>query len=170
LGSLRMPTRLRDELSKQYGTLLTGDPKSNVKATLDILRSKRPPKVIVVGDFTLKAFIESGYRPDLGIFDNKTKRSSFPVLEKPTNVVSNPAGHISDEAVSSIRQLLLSKGPSLLFVDGEEDLLALPAILHSPEGSIVIYGMPGKGMVVIVADKEIKEKIASLISQFERTG
>ena len=170
MGSLRMPTRLRDELSKQYGTLLTGDPKSNVEAALDILRSKRPPKVVVVGDFTLKAFIESGYRPNLGIFDNKTKRSLFPISERPTNVVSNPAGHISDEAVLTIRRLLLSEGPSLLFVDGEEDLLSLPAILYSPEGSIVIYGMPGKGMVVIVADKEIKEKIASLISQFERTG
>ena len=160
MGSLRMPMRLRDELSKQYGTLLTGDPKSNVRAALGILRSKRPPRVIMVGDFTLKAFIESGYRPNLGIFDNKTKRSLFPISERPTNVVSNPAGHISDEAVLTIRRLLLSEGPSLLFVDGEEDLLSLPAILYSPEGSIVIYGMPGKGMVVIVADKEIKEKIA----------
>jgi uncharacterized protein (UPF0218 family) len=165
-----MPLRLRDELSKQYGILLKGDIESNVKTALDILRAKHPPKIIVVGDFTLKAFIESGYRPDLGIFDNRTKRSSFPISEKPTSVVSNPAGHISDEAVSSIRQLLLSKGPSLLFVEGEEDLLSIPAILYSPEGSIVIYGMPNKGMVIIFADREIKEKIASLICQFERTS
>jgi uncharacterized protein (UPF0218 family) len=170
LGSLRMPVRLRDELSKRYGILLTGDPESNVKAALDILRTRHPPKVIVVGDFTLKTFIESGYRPDLGIFDSRTRRSSFPISEKPTNVVSNPAGHISDEAVSSIRQLLLHKSPRLLLVKGEEDLLSLPALLYSPEGSIVIYGMPDEGMMVIVAERKIKEKIASLISQFERIG
>jgi uncharacterized protein (UPF0218 family) len=85
-------------------------------------------------------------------------------------VVSNPAGHISDEAVSSIRQLLLHKSPRLLLVKGEEDLLSLPALLYSPEGSIVIYGMPDEGMMVIVAERKIKEKIASLISQFERIG
>ena len=161
---------LRDELSKRYGTLLTDDPESNVKAALDILKTKHPPKVIIVGDFTLKTFIKSGYRPDLGIFDSRTKRSPFPISEKPTNVVSNPAGHISDKAASCIRQLLLLKGPQLLEVRGEEDLLSLPALLHSPEGSIVIYGMPDKGMMVIVAEKKIKEKIASLISQFERIG
>jgi uncharacterized protein (UPF0218 family) len=30
--------------------------------------------------------------------------------------------------------------------------------------------MPDEGMMVIVAEKKIKEKIASLISQFERIG
>jgi len=165
-----MPVHLRDELSKRYGTLLTGDPESNVKAALDIFKTKHPPKVIIVGDFTLKIFIKSGYRPDLGIFDSRTKRFPFPISEKTTNVVSNPAGHISDKAASCIRQLLLLKGPRLLKVEGEEDLLSLPALLHSPEGSIVIYGMPEKGMMVIVAEKKIKEKIASLISQFERIG
>jgi uncharacterized protein (UPF0218 family) len=163
-----MPAHLRDELSKGYGILLMGNPESNVKAALEILKIRHPPKVIIVGDFTLKTFIKTGYRPDLGIFDNRTKRSSFPISEKPTGVVSNPAGRISDEAISSIRQLLLLKDPQLLLVKGEEDLLSLPAILYSPEGSMVIYGMPDRGMTIIVAEKKIKEKIASLIRQFER--
>ena len=168
MGALRLPERLRGELSKTYGILFTNTPVCNVKAILRVVNSKRPPKVTVVGDFTLKAFLDAGFRPDLGIFDNKTRRASFRLLEKPTAYVANPAGTITDESVSIIKRALESDSPCLLFVEGEEDLLSLPAIIHSPVGSLVVYGMPNKGMIAISVQKEIKEKICGLLSQFER--
>lgn len=168
MGLLRLPDSLRAELSKPYGMLLTGDLESNIKAVIDLANKKHPPKIVVVGDFALSGFIKLGYLPSLGIYDKKTKRSSFTTTIKPTEVVSNPAGHISDEAIIAIKRLLSSPTPSTLYVDGEEDLLSIPAILHSPEGSFVIYGLPEKGMVLITVEKSIKKKVSEIMKHFER--
>jgi uncharacterized protein (UPF0218 family) len=170
LGALRLPEHLREELSKIYGTLLTDEPSLNVKTVLKHIKSKPPPKVTIVGDFTLHAFLKAGYRPDLGIFDNKTKRTAFIINESPTVCVPNPAGLITDEATLAIRQALSSDSQNMLLIKGEEDLLSLVAIMGSPDGSLVIYGLPDRGMVVVTVQKEIKEKIGMLVSQFSRTS
>jgi len=170
LGLLRMPDSLRGELSKTYGTLLTGTPGRNVARALRMIQSRRPPKVIVVGDFTLHHFLEAGFRPDVGIFDMKTRRSDFSGAIRDEGAVrtSNPQGCISDEAAAALDVALLSEGPVQILVDGEEDLLSLPAIAKSPLGSFVIYGMPKRGMVVLTVDKGMKEKIGSLLGKFTR--
>jgi uncharacterized protein (UPF0218 family) len=171
LAPLRMPERLRIELSsKSFGTIFSGDPKANAEHVLKLIKSRHPPKVIIVGDFTLKVFSDSGFHPDLGIFDKRTKRSAFVGPNDFNEKISNPAGQITDEAVAAIRRLLSAPLPSTLFVEGEEDLLALPAIVQAPKGSFIIYGLPGEGIVVVTADKKTKEKINDLISQFERTS
>lgn len=168
LGLLKLPEWLRSELSKPYGMILTGDLDSNVKIVLSMINEERPPKVIVVGDYALGGFLKLGYMPSLGIFDRKTKRSPFPLTMNPTDTVVNPPGHISDEAAFAIKRLLSYSAPSLLFVDGEEDLLALPAILYSPERSFVIYGLPSVGMALVKVDKDIKKKISEILDDFER--
>ncbi|MDD1776361.1 MAG: DUF359 domain-containing protein [Candidatus Methanomethylicus sp.] len=168
LSALRLPDHLRGKLSRVYGNLLCGEPSSNVKTVLAQINSVRPPKVTIVGDFTLKAFIDAGYRPDLGIFDNKTRRDAFVTHEPPTIQVTNPPGLITNEAIIAIRQSLSSKEKIMLLVLGEEDLLSLVSILESPEDSLVIYGLPDKGMIVITVTKTIKEKMRKLLSQFPR--
>lgn len=168
LGLLRLPEKLRCELSKPYGTLLTGDLDSNVKLVLGLANKKRPPKIVVVGDYVLTGFINRGYVPNLAIYDKKSKRAPFPITLEPTEVVKNPPGHISDEAILTIKRLLSSPGPSILYVEGEEDLLSLPVILHSPDGSFVIYGIPGKGMALVMVNKEIKKKASEFMDKFEK--
>jgi hypothetical protein len=168
-----MPEHLRGELaSEDFGTLLQGNPSENASCVMKIIASKKPPKVIAVGDVTLKALLEAGCIPDLGIFDRQTKRlpCEFPKVE--TKTVKNPAGEITDEAVSSIKKALFARRMQrvMLVVEGEEDLLALAAITQAPNGSLVIYGMPNRGMVVATADSETKEKVAFVISQFQRKG
>ena len=170
LGLLRLPERLRSELSKPYGILLTGELDSNVKSVLSMMNKESPPKVIIVGDYVLMGFIKFGYMPALGIFDRKTKRSPFLLTINPTESVVNPPGHISDEAVFAIRRLISCSASSLLFVDGEEDLLALPAILYSPEGSYVIYGLPSVGMVLVKVNKDVKKKVSEILEAFERVS
>ncbi|MGQ9759108.1 MAG: GTP-dependent dephospho-CoA kinase family protein [Candidatus Methanomethylicaceae archaeon] len=168
MGAFRLPERLRPALSKPYGTLLMGELNSNVKVVVGLINKKRPPKVVVVGDYVLVGFINYGYTPSLGIYDKKSKRSPFPADIEPTEVVTNPPGHISDEAILAIKRLLSSPSPSILYVEGEEDLLSLPVILYSPEGSFVIYGIPEKGMALIMVNKEIKRKALEFMDQFER--
>jgi len=55
----------------------------------------------------------------------------------------------------------------LLIVDGEEDLA--PLVLHPlcPIGSVILYGQPGKGVVIRWCDEESKERCRNLLAQFE---
>ncbi|MEN3007403.1 MAG: FkbM family methyltransferase, partial [Candidatus Methanosuratincola petrocarbonis] len=50
---------------KEYGILLAGSPVENAARAIELFMRKRPPKVIVVGDFTLKTLIDHGFVPDL---------------------------------------------------------------------------------------------------------
>jgi len=43
-------------------------------------------------------------------------------------------------------------------VTGEEDLLALPAIVLAPLGSVVLYGQYDKGVVINEVTEELKKK------------
>jgi uncharacterized protein (UPF0218 family) len=173
LGTLRMPDGLRGELSSDaYGTLLSGTAAENASHAKEIISSKKPPRVVVVGDFTLRALLCTGYTPDLGIFDRLTKRVAYDFPSIKAEVVRNPAGEITDEAVSFIKKALSGRRrkTSMLAVDGEEDLLSLPAIALAPVGSLVIYGLPNRGMMLVTADLETKKKIESIISRFKREG
>lgn len=169
MGYLKLPESLRQELTKEYGILLAGSPKENAVRAIDLFRRKHPPKVIVVGDFTLKSLIDHGFIPDLAVYDKKTKRSGFQKLDlHPTCTVENPPGTITDESFSAIKVALESKKQTAICVEGEEDLLSIPAILLSPIGSIVVYGMPDRGMVLVEADEETKNKVRSILDRFEK--
>lgn len=54
----------------------------------------------------------------------------------------------------------------LLLVDGEEDLLALPAIVHAPIGGVVYYGQPQQGLVEVMVTEEKKREVLALLKQF----
>lgn len=69
----------------------------------------------------------------------------------------NPAGSISRNAVSIISDAIDKKIMTHIIVEGEEDLLALPVFALSPEGTIVFYGQPFEGLVVVHVDKKIKK-------------
>ncbi|MDH7555599.1 MAG: GTP-dependent dephospho-CoA kinase family protein [Candidatus Methanosuratincola sp.] len=169
MGYLKLPESLRQELTKEYGILLAGSPEENAARAIELFELKRPPKVIVVGDFTLKSLIDNGFVPDLAIYDKRTRRSGFQKLNLPPSCkVNNPPGTITDEAFSAIKVALGSKGITAIYVEGEEDLLSIPAILLSPIGSIVVYGMPDRGMVLVEADEETKNRVRSILDRFER--
>ncbi len=169
MGYLKLPESLREELAKEYGLLLTGSPEDNAARAIELFMRKRPPKVIVVGDFTLKSLINRGFVPDLAVYDRKTKRSGFNNIDLPPSfMVKNPPGTITDEAFSAIRAALGSGARTSICVEGEEDLLSIPAILLSPTGSVVLYGMPDRGMVLVEADEETKSRVRSMLDRFER--
>ena len=53
-------------------------------------------------------------------------------------------------------------------VDGEEDLLALPAVLSSPEKSIVVYGQPGEGIVLVRVSAQSKKQVSKFVEQMQK--
>jgi uncharacterized protein (UPF0218 family) len=61
-------------------------------------------------------------------------------------------------------------------IDGEEDLLVIPAIILSPLGSVIVYGQPPMnteagmlkgGIVVVLITNELKKQAQDLLVQFE---
>ena len=54
-----------------------------------------------------------------------------------------------------------------IVVDGEEDLLVIPAVVLAPERSIVAYGQPNQGIVVIEVTKRNKLKCRQIIDSME---
>jgi uncharacterized protein (UPF0218 family) len=78
--------------------------------------------------------------------------------------VTNPAGVITSEAWDTIKEAL-KDGDAVVFVDGEEDLLAIPAILESPDNAFVVYGQPSEGLVVVTASPEIKREVRKIMNR-----
>jgi uncharacterized protein (UPF0218 family) len=81
--------------------------------------------------------------------------------------VKNPAGTITDELVAGIDDAIKNP-PATIFVNGEEDLAVIPLVIAAPEGVVVLYGQPHKGVVVRTVDLQAKQEAQELLSHFVR--
>jgi uncharacterized protein (UPF0218 family) len=95
---------------------------------------------------------EQGRIPDVQIIDSLERR----VRREPPDVpfsrlvrVKNPAGTITQDAIQGVREAFEGKKPARVHVDGEEDLLAVIAIVMAPYSAVVFYGQPGVGIVAV---------------------
>jgi uncharacterized protein (UPF0218 family) len=48
-------------------------------------------------------------------------------------------------------------------VTGEEDLITLPLVAYAPIGSIILYGQPSQGIVVVRVERRIQETAKHLM-------
>lgn len=118
----------------------------------------KPHYISVVGDATLDTFNQLGLSYNMGVFDGVTKKNQeivHQLPEWPILTTSNPAGMISNQAVEVLIQAL-SQEKVLVKVTGEEDLLTLPLVLIQPLNSLVCYGQPDQGVVVVPVDEAAK--------------
>ena len=44
----------------------------------------------------------------------------------------------------------------MVLIEGEEDLLTIPAVMEAPLGAVVFYGQPLEGVVAVRVDEESK--------------
>ncbi len=148
----------RGDLRIELGKVVTGDLPTEYA-------SKRP--IVAVGDVVTEVLYRQGVTPDVGVIDNKTRRGDYTheirYPGKKVRVV-NPPGMITRDAWDAIRDALNTPEPVLVMVDGEEDLLSIISIMLCPEGGIVIYGIPSKGMIINLVDQEKKEKCQQAIN------
>ena len=126
--------------------------------------------LITVGDRTTEKMINFGLIPSLQIIDGQEKREKRdpPKLDNTIELtVDNPAAEITSQSVSTIKKAFTMKSPVRIFVNGEEDLLVLPVCVHAPENSIVMYGQPHEGLVIVSITTEIRNKAQSLLDLME---
>ena len=77
--------------------------------------------------------------------------------------INNPSGTLSTESIVLIHDLITQNIDSLVVVDGEEDLLALPSILFAPLNAYVLYGQPNEGIVVVSVTESLKIKVQGIL-------
>jgi uncharacterized protein (UPF0218 family) len=109
-----------------------------------------------VGDFVSKNVLDHGLTPDIVVVDNKTLRNEIEPIKIITKIikVNNPPASITKDAWKILRDSIILKRKLAIVVEGEEDLLVLPLMADMPLGSVIIYGQPNEGLVVVTVTEE----------------
>lgn len=162
---LELPPSLRSELKEPMGRLYTD---------ADSLLADAGMPLVAVGDIVTYHLLEAGTVPHLALVDERTKRSA--VDSEVTAAiggfdrrvtVENPAGTLTRTLLDAMREALDGEATTLLDVEGEEDLAALPAVLAVPESGAVVYGQPDEGMVLVTPDDATRERVRSLLTRMD---
>ena len=161
---MKLPDSLRDRFKTPLGILI---PESQVNKSNIQKHLSENSYLITVGDRTTEKMINFGLIPSLQIIDNQEKRvkrepakhdSSYTEL-----VCNNPAAEITAQSIDTIKRAFTSKAPVRITVVGEEDLLVIPVCIHAPENSLVMYGQPNEGLVIVKITPEIRNKTQRLL-------
>lgn len=147
---LHLPKALRAELKKPLGRQCE--------------LFKRPAFLVCVGDETSRKLAH--FAPDVSVFDLLIKRAPVAALtDTPDYSARNPPGTITVEAVEALRSAF-DNAPATVKISGEEDLLALPAVMLAPLGAIVAYGQPNERLVLVKVTEEKKGEVEALLKRF----
>lgn len=169
-GDLVMPETLRSILSQPFGEVYKNE------AVSELLKKLHGTDVLCIGDKTADVVLKSGNAPLLVIVDGMVERETYAkdwqnsvelTSYKKLFIKSGP-GFISHEAFASLTNWVKEKAPTVMIIDGEDDLLTLPAILAAPIGSVVLYGQPKEGMVVVAVTDETKLKARDFLRSFTK--
>lgn len=161
---MHLPDSLRDSLKTPLGLLI----KDSEVTKENILRIiPKGALLITVGDATTEKMIKFGLDPSLQIVDSIEKRNKRDLPMGPTKTVLecvNPAAEITDESISVIQKAFQADMPVRIIVKGEEDLLVLPVALHAPDNSVIMYGQPNEGLVIVTVTEEIRNKTSKIMN------
>ena len=161
----RLTEALRAKLAKPAGRLYAAEDVWGGEFSAVV---KDARLVISVGDRVTETFGLGGRVPDVQVVDsleNRKERRPPKVAHSRLLAVENPAGTITDEAVEGIKEAFRGDMPVRVSVNGEEDLLAIPAIALAPEGAVVFYGQPGEGVVAVKVDAASKARNRELLAR-----
>lgn len=158
---------LRGELKEPFGPLYTD---------AETLLTDVTGPLLAVGDIVTYHLVRTGQVPDVALVDGHTKRSAVEdhvqeaidsgVFDREVRV-SNPPATLSADLLTALRDALDADGSTIVVVDGEEDLAALPAIVAAPTGASVVYGQPDEGMVLVACDAETVDEVRDLLARMD---
>jgi len=165
---LRLPERLRQELRQPFGTLMSGEELLESIGGCDGL--------ISVGDMVTHDLLGGGIRPWIAIYDGRIERTErtdlmgriggMPGIQVR---VRNPPAQITAEMIQAVREALQRQENTKIMVEGEEDLAALVCVALASPGACVVFGAPGKGVVLVRVDQDSIRIARSLMSRMEES-
>jgi uncharacterized protein (UPF0218 family) len=136
----------------------------------ELLEREKPSKIISVGDIISESMAKRGISPQVMIVDNRVMRDPItPIFLEADQTLhlKNPPGTLTDQAWSVMGEALSQPQRTKVVVDGEEDLLTLVAVLCAPENSLVVYGQPREGIVVVRVTEQTKRMIRRIVEAME---
>lgn len=174
-----LPESLREQLRSPLGRIIpiiVNSTNSVIRTMKGISAERSTTLVVSVGDRVTYNLKKNGITPSISIIDGITQRKALNreelqiIKQIDRQYAPNRKGTIQRKAVKALKELVSigHKGAEKqLFIQGEEDLLALVAVLLVSLGSSVWYGQQGVGAVCIHVTEKIKEKVYNLIKQFK---
>lgn len=125
-----------------------------------------------VGDYVTQHIIEAGMHPDIAVIDHRIMREEVEPLEfqREKKYVKNPPGSITIEAQEMLHEAITFNRKLGVVVEGEEDLLVLPLMAMMPTGSVIVYGQPREGMVVVTLTEERRRWAKNFMTMMEEKG
>ena len=166
---VELPVELRDELKEPMGPIFTDVER--------LLADAGDGPIVAVGDVVSYHLERAGVAPDVAVVDGLTEREEVDdrVAEGVARLggetrevrVENPAGAISREMAVALREAIADPEPTVIVVEGEEDLVTLPAVVLAPPGARVVYGQPNEGMVLAEVTEEAKAETRDLLRRMD---
>jgi GTP-dependent dephospho-CoA kinase len=165
-GDHLLTPSLRRKLKKPLGRLF---PAVDVRGEEFLALVTSSPFVVAVGDRVTETLQETtGRSPDVFVVDGMERRS---VREVPriahasTLTAKNPAGRITKASMAAMKRAFAGEKPAMVLIDGEEDLLTIPAVIDAPLGAVVFYGQPLQGVVAVKVDADAKARALEILER-----
>lgn len=171
--TLILPEEMREELKRPLGLLIEGDPNETVRKLEEIYSFMKPPMLASVGDFVSRNLLAHCLEPDIIVFDGRIMRRDVEPIEPKGRFeirTRNRPGMIEEGAWEALGKAVKLKRRVAVLVEGEEDLLVIPLISLMPLGSMIVYGQPNVGVVMIEVDRKMKEWAEGFIARMGRSG
>ena len=159
---MHLPENIRNQLKIPLGDLIKDVNKENILSKIS-----SESIVITVGDRTTENMIDLGIRPQIQVIDGLEKRNqrNIPIDDtiKTELTCKNPPGQITEESMQTIQKAFSCERPVRVIVKGEEDLLVIPTCIFAPENSVVMYGQPNEGLVLVHVTPEMQAKVQKIL-------
>lgn len=155
----------KEKLRKPRGKVLKD------KDLVNYLEEKSYDSLIAVGDRVSEDISKSSIKADVSILDGRIENKDIgkdhinSIKTERTFKIDNPAGKITSESWRTVRKCLSLNCRSKIVVNGEEDLLALPATLFASKNSVIVYGHWRKGAIVMEANEENKKFVENIVDR-----
>lgn len=168
-NEIKMPQSLRPVLQKPLGKIY-----KTTEQLLQSIKRLKYPFLVAVGDIIVDSLLKNNIDPDVKIIDFRSRRENinpkFRIRIADQTKNSNKPGTINIKTAkiikTKINEALRKKSKNWIIVDGEEDLLTLPAILFAPLSSLVLYGHWKHGIIAVEVTEEMKEKVRKILEEF----
>lgn len=163
-GDRVLTPKLRTMLKKPLGKLF---PAMDVRGEEFLGLVAQAPFVVAVGDRVTETIQETtGRSPDVFVVDGMERRAvrEIPrIAHASTLKAKNPAGRLTKAAMSAMKKAFAGEKPAMVLIDGEEDLLTIPAVIEAPLGAVVFYGQPLEGVVAVEVDERSKANARQIL-------
>lgn len=166
---LLLPQSLRERLSSPFGEI--------IDSKIYTFSEEERERLIAVGDVTVMLLHARDIVPKLSVIDLIVERERrYETVEEMhlkninlTYTVQNTPGQLSPEVFRVIQEAFshIKQGKNVLLqIIGEEDLVALPILIHAPLGWVICYGQPRVGTVKVVVTEHVKNEVKSMLQEF----